>query len=227
MLQKLVPSIGNTIYDLPLPTLSPEAREQRRMMFKNERFLYKDICEHTNTPIISRFTDKHVFSNEAWHSDDWTQSQAEYTPDRSFHETMRELINTTIFQNLIGSPQNVVYNARYTNHASKQSNTYLMFNARDDEYCGYGYFVNHSKYIFDSNNIAKSEYCYECSTGDALFACFFCNNCANCSHLSFCSHMSNCQYCHFCTGLSNQSYCIDNVSVGKAAYEDYMKSFDL
>jgi len=39
--------------------------------------------------------------------------------------------------------------------------------------------------------------------------------------------MSNCQNCILCNGLSNQSYCIQNKQVGKTAYEEFLKSFDL
>ena len=226
MLRKQSPIVWWITYELPLPTLCPNAREQRRMMFKNERFLYKDTCEHTGMSTISRFTDRHVFSNEAWHKDDWDQKCLDYDASRPFNDTMKRLIDNTIYQNLIGSPQNILHNATYTNHSSKQSNTYLMFNARDDEYCGYGYFINHGKYIFDSRNISNSEYCYECVSGDKLFKCYYCTNCSNCNNLAFCAHMSNCQFCLFCTGLSNQSYCIHNTCVGKRAYEEYLKIHD-
>lgn len=227
MLAKLSPTVGWVKYPFPLPTLSPQAREQRRMMFKNERFFHKDICEHTNTATVSRFTDKHVFSNAAWHGDDREQKIFDYDETPSFADAMRWLCDNTTYQDLIGSSLNVTQNARYTNHASKQSNTYLLINARDDEYCAYGNFITHSTFCFDCSNVANSEHCYQCVSSDRLFGCLYCYNCINSQNLHFCHTMTNCQYCFLCTGLHNQSYCINNKHVGKEAYEAYMASIDL
>ena len=40
---------------VPLPTFCPECRMQRRMMFRNERVLYKGICNLCNKNIITIF----------------------------------------------------------------------------------------------------------------------------------------------------------------------------
>lgn|GEM_PF-1962069 len=101
VIEKLSPTIGSKKHLFPLPTLSPKAREQRRMMFKNERTFHKDVCEHTQKPTISRFTNKHVFSNLARHSDDRNQKFIDYNGTQSIKECMERLCNNTIYQDLI------------------------------------------------------------------------------------------------------------------------------
>ncbi len=44
MLDKLSPVIGGKKYALPLPDFCPRVRDLQRLLFKNERFLFKAIC---------------------------------------------------------------------------------------------------------------------------------------------------------------------------------------
>lgn len=227
MLDKLSPTIQGKKYQLPYPTLSPQARRLRRMTFKNERFFFKDICEATNTPTVSRFTDAHVYTNKAWHADDWEQVSLTYNSSRSVVDHIQWLTQNSIYQDLIWSAKNVLNNAKYTNHASKQSNTYLMVNARDDEDCAYGNFVHHCRHVFDGSNLSHCEYCYQCVSSTKLYECFYCYSCSESTNLYFCNDMTWCTHCIFSYGLKHQSYCIRNEEVWKEAYEEYMKEIDL
>jgi len=61
-------------FDAPLPNLCPEERHRRRLAHRNERRIYKDICELTGKPMISIFSPENGFkaySQEAWWSDGW------------------------------------------------------------------------------------------------------------------------------------------------------------
>ena len=51
--EKISPVIGGKKFSLPIPTLSPEERWRRRLLFKNERALFKNTCALTGKPIIS------------------------------------------------------------------------------------------------------------------------------------------------------------------------------
>lgn len=227
MMKRLSPKIGDTVYQLPLPTLCPWAREFRRLFFKNERNLFKDICEKTQTPTISRFTNKHVYSNKARHGDDREQVSLAVDPKKTLYQHLQKLIDTTIYQDLIWSSKNVLNNAKYTNHASKQSNSYLLMNARDDEYSAYWTFVHHCKRVFDCNNISHCEHCYECISSHALFSCFYCIQCADSNNLRFCKDMKGSHDCLFCYGLQNVSYYVNNTYVGKEVYEQELKKINI
>lgn len=50
---KVSPSFAGQKFHIPTPTLCPEERQRRRLMFRNERKLYKGNCDHSNKAIIS------------------------------------------------------------------------------------------------------------------------------------------------------------------------------
>jgi len=54
--KKVSPKFGEYIAEIPLPTLCPECRMRRRLSFRNERKLYRRICDATKQPIISIYS---------------------------------------------------------------------------------------------------------------------------------------------------------------------------
>jgi hypothetical protein len=44
---KISPTFNGKRYPIPTPTLCPEERQRRRLMFRNERKLYKRTCDAT------------------------------------------------------------------------------------------------------------------------------------------------------------------------------------
>jgi hypothetical protein len=59
---------------IPPPTLCPECREQRRMVWRNERKLYKRKCDLTGIDIISIYSPEKpykVYEQIEWWSDKW------------------------------------------------------------------------------------------------------------------------------------------------------------
>ena len=55
MLKKLAPIIGGKKYDIPVPTLSPKARQIRRLLRRNENTYYSVTSSLSNKKIISLF----------------------------------------------------------------------------------------------------------------------------------------------------------------------------
>ena len=61
-------------YLIPLPTLCPECRKQRRLAFRNERKLYKRKCDATGKDAISVYSPEApytVYHQDYWWSDAW------------------------------------------------------------------------------------------------------------------------------------------------------------
>lgn len=59
---------------VPPPTFCPECRMARKMMFRNERVLYKRKCNLCKENIISIYHPKSsytVYCNKCWWSDKW------------------------------------------------------------------------------------------------------------------------------------------------------------
>src|SRR3989338_10152622 len=60
--------------DVPPPTFCPECRLQRRLAWRNERSLYRRICNLCKQPTLSVYSEKsgmNVFCNPCWWSDKW------------------------------------------------------------------------------------------------------------------------------------------------------------
>jgi hypothetical protein len=69
---KLSPIIDEIKYNLPIPNICPECREQQRTSFRNRRNLYKRKCDLTGKNIISMYSpDKlyKIYYNEDYESE--------------------------------------------------------------------------------------------------------------------------------------------------------------
>lgn len=55
MLEKLAPVIAGKKYPIPIPTLSPKARQIRRLLRRNENTYYSVTSSLSNKKIISLF----------------------------------------------------------------------------------------------------------------------------------------------------------------------------
>jgi hypothetical protein len=54
--KKISPRFGDKVFQISTPTLCPEERQRRRMMFLNERKLYRRKCSATGEIIISTYS---------------------------------------------------------------------------------------------------------------------------------------------------------------------------
>ena len=71
---KISPKFNGEKFQIPSPTLCPNCREQRRLVWRNDKNLYKRKCSATGKDIISMYSpDKKnkVYSQEIWWSDKW------------------------------------------------------------------------------------------------------------------------------------------------------------
>src|SRR3989339_1532521 len=59
---------------IPPPTLCPDCRLQRRLLFRNERNLYRRTCDNTGQPIISLYAPEKqyvIYAQKEWWGDSW------------------------------------------------------------------------------------------------------------------------------------------------------------
>ena len=71
--------------------MCPECRQKRRLIWRNERNLYKRECDATGKPIISIYHPKSVYkiySQDIWWSDNW--DAMDYGRDFDFNQTFFE-----------------------------------------------------------------------------------------------------------------------------------------
>ena len=150
-------------YDMmgvPPPTLCPDCRQQRRLVWRGERKLYNRKCDLCGRQIISPFAPNkpyRVYCKDCWWSDKWDPKLfgREFDFSRPFFEQFNELLKDTplLFSYNIESE-----NSEYNNNVSFLKNCYLLSSANVNEDCYYGYFVNDSKNCLDCTSTKNPSY---------------------------------------------------------------------
>jgi hypothetical protein len=215
--------------DVPEPTLCYMCRMQRRLSYRNERFLYHRKCDFSGKQIISSFSvDKPfpVYENDTWWSDDWDELSygRDFDFSRPFFEQFFELRNQVPRQAL--QQQKPMTNSDYCNCASRNKNCYLVFSTNYCEDCYYGTWVNYSKNCLDCKNILNCEICYECIWCSDSYNLRYCQDCNNCQNSLFLKNCQNCQDCFMCFNLVGKKYHIYNKAYTKEEYQDFMSKID-
>jgi hypothetical protein len=216
--------------DVPAPTFCPECRMQRRMMFRNERTLYKRACDFTGKSMVaifpadSQFT---VYHQKEWWGDGWDQYEhgMEYDPSRHFFDQVRELMQKTPWMNLVVDNDNV--NSEYINHASACKDAYLVFNADRAENTLYSSIIASAQDTMDSMMLDRVQFCYEYIGGANASRAFFSEGCDESMNMYFSKNCIGCSDCFGCVNLRKKQYCIWNEQYTKEEYEEKIKEFQL
>ncbi|MCB0338197.1 MAG: hypothetical protein KDD53_01270 [Bdellovibrionales bacterium] len=212
------------------PTHCYLCRMQRRLAYRNERFLYHRKCDLSKKQIISSFSlDKPfpVYDNEVWWSDDW--SALSYGRDfdftRPFFDQFFELRDRV--PRLALQQQKPMENSRYCNCASRNRNCYLVFSTNECEDCYYGSWVNNSRNCIDNLNIEHCELCYECVGCVGCYTLLYSRDCIDCSDSYFLRDCLGCRYCFGCSSLVNREYCFFNEQLSESEYKERVAALDL
>jgi hypothetical protein len=222
-LQKLSPTIGGKIYELPEPTHCPECRQQRRIAQGNQLHLYRRTCDFTGAPIISNYhpdSPYMVYRQDIWWSDKWDPLSYGRDIDwkRSFFEQYRDLLLVVPRYSLHTSYE-FSENADYTNYATKNKDCYLIFDSDENRDCYYSYSVNSSENCVDCYRGGKCRHCFECIDCVQCYACSFTQDCQNCADSLFLKNCIGCKHCIMCSNLQNKEYWIENRKSTKEEYE--------
>ena len=227
-LKKVSPKIGTKTFDIPLPKLCPEERQRRRLMFKNERKLYRRTCDATWESIISVYSpDKlfPVYSQEFRWSEkrDAKTYWVSFDYTKTFTEQFKSLYDTVPKASLIKEHYKQE-NWEYTNGSWPLKNTYMTFEcAFTDE-------------VYFSDKIYYSTTCVDCSYTNHSEQCYMCWDVRNCNKVqywynlrdcSMSSYLYNCTWCSdcfMCYNLTNKKYCVENKQY--ATKEDYLAARD-
>lgn len=207
----------------------PVKRFKERLLFRNERNLYKRESSLSKKPIISIYSPSsayQIYANEEWWSDAWDPLSfgKEYNFNRPFFEQFQEL--------QLKVPRIALFNINpdnsdYCQQAYDNKNCYLCFVIKDGRDSMY---VSHSNKVtdtFDCDYVQKVELCYQCFDCENMYACVGCENCQNSNELFWCIDCIGCNNCIGSYGLRNQSYCIFNEQYSKENYLTYLKELNL
>ena len=115
---------------VPQPTFCSECRFQRRIAFRNERKLFRNVNARSGNKILTLYPPESgitVYTDEDFRSDKWDPIEygRDYDFNRPFFEQFNELLHKVPLKNL-----NVVngVNSDYSNNFTDPKNCYLCFN---------------------------------------------------------------------------------------------------
>jgi len=215
---------------VPAPTFCPDCRFQRRIMFVNERVLYRrkcDLCERDIVTIFSPDSELVVYCSECWWSDKWDDSEhfLDYNPSKPFFGQMAELQKKTPHMGLLSDYGSLV-NSDYVNAAASLKNCYLVFNADFNENVLFSNTIVHLKDSMDCQMVGESELMYQ-DIDCRGYKLFFCESCDNCSDSYFLKNCTGCDNCFGCINLRNKKYYIFNKPYSKDEYLEIVKEYKL
>ena len=225
--KKISPSILEGVGgsdSLPFPTLCPEERQRRRLLFRNERKLYRRQCDATKQSIISIYSpdkDIPVYDKKVRRSD--SRDALSYGRDIDFSKTFTEqfgaLLQVVPSLSLYVTPDWEKNNCIYVNSAWFNKNCYLIFDSDRNEDCLYANITKDSKDCMELSMCSWCEHSYELSQCVNCFDCQYSIYCTDCSRCYGCRSCIWCTDCINCFGLSNKQYCINNKQYTKEEYE--------
>lgn len=208
-----------------VPLYCPECRMAQRLMFRNERVLYKrncDLCTKEMVTLYSPESPYKVYCSKCWWSDNWDPKEfgIQYDPSKKFFDQYKEL-QLNVPRLGIMEIQNV--RSEYTNGSAENKDCYLVFAADYNEDCMYGRLLQRDKQCVDCAFLHESELCYECIDCRGCFKCMYSEQCQTSSDLLFCFNIRNSNNCIFCTNGSNLSNSIYNIKYSKEEFEKKKK----
>ncbi len=216
--------------DVPLPTLCPRCRLIRRLIWRNERALYRRKCSSCGKAIIALYSkDKpwKVYCPPCYYSEAWDPMAygREYDFSKPFFAQFKEFMLAMPWPSLAVDWQTLI-NSAYNNQASNLKNCYLLSHAGNDEGCLYSSALKFSK---DSSDIALGQFCELSYEGVNLFKCyrvFFSQDCENCNDVWFSKNLFNCSNCFSCANLRNKQYYIFNKPYSKEEYQKKISKYN-
>ena len=226
---KVSPIINGQKYLIPEPTLCPDCRLQRRMVWRNERSLYRRKCDSSGESIISWIApDKpyKVYKRDIWWGDSWNALDhgRDFDFNRPFFEQLDKLIKEIPW---IGLLVDRAYNSDYINFCYNNKDCYLIYASNNNESCYYGSYIWGCKNCLDCLQAFDCELCYGCVDINNCYSCQYSKNCNNCRDCLFCENCQNCKNCFGCVNLVGKEYYFMNEQLSKEAYEDKIKNLQL
>lgn len=228
--KKISPTFDGKTFDIPAPTLCPECRYQRRISFRNERFLYKRKCDLSKKEIISMYSADvpfPVYHITEWFSDKWSAKDYGRSFDfsRPFFEQFKELSDQVPrFHAFVDPAQSE--NSEYTNQSINLKNCYLVAVATNDENCFYSRAINNSKDCCDCLRVNHCELCYECLNLTNCYHCFYADFSDNCRDCYLSTNLQGCRNCFGCHELNNKEFYIYNKEVSPEEWHDFIDNVD-
>lgn len=216
---------------VPPPTFCPQCRLQRRLAWRNERVLYRRICNLCNKKIISMYDDSitfPVYCRECYYGDNWDPASFARTYDstKTFFEQYKEFSNTVPRPALW---QRNIVNSDFSNMVAESKNVYLSVSViKNSENVFYSKSVDKSKDIVDCLNVINgSENIYENTEAQSNYNSQYLLLCRNCIDSYYSVDCIDCSNVFLCSNLRSKKFCIRNKQYTKEEYFKELEKFNL
>ena len=212
---------------VPPPTWCPECRLVRRLVWRNDRYLSKVVCNLCGDTTLSTFPaaeNRIIYCSDCYRSDNWDPLSygQEYDFSKPFFEQFNQLMQKVPARARFVSSGSLV-NSDYTNLVSHLKNCYLIYNADYDENCMYGTEIENSRDCVDNTMIDECEQSYGNINCQKCYKAFFSTDCIESSDVWFSYDLIGCLNCFGCVGLRNKNYFIFNQPYHKDEYHKRIK----
>lgn len=209
------------------PTWCPECRAMRRVIWRNERILYKRPCNapgHTET-IISNYSPEvpmPIYDQKYWWGDGWDAMEygREYDFSTPFFEQFKKLLDVVPLPN-VANLQAV--NSDYCNFTYQSKNCYLNFASDINEDTAYLYHTIKSKDSFDLAGCQEMTQCSQSVHSEKSFSSMYLLFSSQCINARLMFNCHNCQDSFGCVNRRNVRYQIFNQQYSK---EDYHRELE-
>jgi hypothetical protein len=215
--------------NVPAPTFCPECRLIRRLVWRNERSLYKRNCDLCKKSIVSMY-DKDVefpvYCPTCWRSDNWNPE--DYAQDYNFDQNFFSQYKDLLYK--VPRPASLIHDSQEVDFASIvywSKDVYLSSSILKSEHIFYCKNIDAAKNLFDSINIKDSENGYENIDSYKNYNCRFIYYSEGCIDSMFLQDCANCQNCFGCVNLRNKQYCIWNEQYSKEEYQEKIIELNL
>jgi len=214
---------------VPPPTWCPECRLKRRMVWRNERNLYRVKDAVSGQEVFSGIPPQapvKVYDHDFWWSDGWDPMEygREYDFSRPFFEQFLKLMQNVPFPSR--NIQNLI-NSDYSDQGGDLKNCYLCFNSGKVEDSAYILNANLVKDSFDLNDASSVEISYASLGIGESYKVFFSFYCDRSNNLWFSQNCVGCSFCFGCINLRNKQYHIFNKPYAAEDYFEEVKKFNL
>ncbi len=215
---------------VPMPTWCPRCRLQRRMLFTNERTLYRSKCGLCQKDIITMYHPDSpfpVYCKACWWSDSWDEMSfgADYDFSRSFFEQLSELKKRIPRLNLV--QEGNMEGSEYCNRATNNKNCYLCFRSTNNEDCLYSHPIVESRDCVDCLAVSQCERAYGCIDCFKCYNVQFCQESQNCTDSALLYDCRDCSNCFGCVNVRSKQYYIFNQPYTKEAYFKKLEEYSL
>jgi len=212
------------------PKLCPDCRLTQRMMFRNERTLYKRKSDAPNSEgeifsIFSPDSDQKVYDHKTWWGDSW--DAMDYGQKIDFHKPFFEQLKT-LWRNVpdVALLNINPINSEYCSITEGNKNCYLVIGGDFNENVMYSSFTFNVKDSLDLHWVSKSDLSYESVDCISCSRLLYSRQCETCLESAFLFNCKNCSDCFGCVNLRNAQYCFWNEQLDKKSYEEKMKNID-